>query len=197
MVCLFAFFRPSRKFFTHGDVININGEGLQWKLYFLFLRLCWYSNNHLTFNMRGERSNRLHHHRSKGWVKYSLPGPKDTLCQVCPVILKKKRKMWKVYRQTDGRRTTGDKNSSLEQKAECSDKYLFVGCFHMKTSPLLVKYWKLRSTCMLGDHDHFVSIESTICHATISKVIYEDTSHSHFFWIVTTVSRNFVCCDRN
>ena len=51
---------------------------------------------------------------------------------------------------------------------------------HTKTSTLLVKYWKFWSTCMLGDHDHFVSIESTICHATISKIISEDPSHSHF-----------------
>ena len=42
-----------------------------------------------------------------------------SLVEICPVVLEKKMKMWKVYRQTDGqidRRTTGDQKSSLRLK---------------------------------------------------------------------------------
>ena len=58
--------------------------------------------------------------------KLEFPTPKDALWQIWSkfahaMVLKKKMKMWKVYRQTDRRtdgdrrRTTGDQESSFEQ----------------------------------------------------------------------------------
>ena len=37
-----------------------------------------------------------------------------SLTDICPAVLEKKMKIYKVYRQTDVRRTTGDQKSSLE-----------------------------------------------------------------------------------
>ena len=47
----------------------------------------------------------------KNWIP-STQG--SSLVEIGPVVLEKKLKMWKVYRRTDRRQTTGDQKSSLE-----------------------------------------------------------------------------------
>ena len=59
------------------------------------------------------------------WTNLNPLPPKDDLWQVWlklahAAVLEKKSKMWKVYRQTDGRRTTDDQKSSLELSAQVS-----------------------------------------------------------------------------
>ena len=62
------------------------------------------------------------------WIPFTQGYFVPSLVEIGPVVLEKKIKMWKVYRQTDGwtdgrtdrRRTTGDQKSSLELTAEVS-----------------------------------------------------------------------------
>ena len=66
------------------------------------------------------------------WIPFNQEYFVPSLVEIGPVVLEKKMKMWKVYRQMDGqtdrqtdgrtdrRRTTGDQKSSLELSAQVS-----------------------------------------------------------------------------
>ena len=60
------------------------------------------------------------------WITFIQGCIVPSLVEIGPVVLEKKMKMWKDYKQTDGqtnrRRTTGDQESSLEISAQVSKK---------------------------------------------------------------------------
>ena len=91
--------------------------------------------------------------------KLEFPTPKDALWQIWlklahAMVLKKKMKMWKFYRQTDRRtdgdrrRTTGDQESSLEQTI-------------MGQVALSYSAWTSMRSLTLWDNKHGVILETS------------------------------------
>ena len=61
------------------------------------------------------------HSFEQTWIPFTQEYFVPSMVEIGPVVLEKKMKMWKVYKQTDGwtdlRRTTGDQKCSLELSA--------------------------------------------------------------------------------